>query len=100
MSDFNEDPDIISQFQADVIADNLSTNKIILITLSESTTSPTPTISETLLKDVNEKINGYHITLDNAISDMKFYTPIPSKPFPSYYSLELLDKKNTSCFLC
>lgn len=24
---------------------------------------------------------------------MKFYTPIPLKPFPSYYSLELLDKK-------
>lgn len=24
---------------------------------------------------------------------MKFYTPIPSKPSPSYYSLELLDKK-------
>ena len=33
MSDFNEDPDIISQFQADAIADCLSTNKIILVTL-------------------------------------------------------------------
>lgn len=93
MSDFNEDPDIISQFQADAIVDRLSTNKIILITLSEATISPTPTHSEALLKDVNEKINGHHITFDNVISDMKFYTPIPSKPFPSYYSLELLDKK-------
>lgn len=33
MSDFNEDPDIISQFHADAIADRLSINKIILITL-------------------------------------------------------------------
>lgn len=33
MSDFNEEADIISQFQADAIADRLSTENIKLITM-------------------------------------------------------------------
>ncbi|KAK9295672.1 hypothetical protein QLX08_010090 [Tetragonisca angustula] len=91
ISDFNEDADIISQFQADAIADRLSTENIKLITISEPSTSLT--ISRKFLKDVYEKINGQHTTFDKVLSDLKFYIPASKKPCPCYYTLELLDKK-------
>ncbi|KOX73082.1 X-ray repair cross-complementing protein 5, partial [Melipona quadrifasciata] len=89
MSDFNEDPDIISQFQVDAIADRLSTKNIKLITISQPSTSLT--ISQKFLKDVHKKINGQHTTFDKVLSDLKFYIP-SKKPCPYYYTLELLDK--------
>ncbi|KAK1120064.1 hypothetical protein K0M31_012789 [Melipona bicolor] len=89
MSDFNEDPDIILQFQVDAIADSLSKKNIKLITISQPSTSLT--ISRKFLKDVHKKTNGQHTTFDKVLSDLKFYIP-SKKPYPYYYTLELLDK--------
>ncbi|XP_076758761.1 X-ray repair cross-complementing protein 5 [Xylocopa sonorina] len=97
MSNFDEEENIISQFQADTIANSLLAEKIELIAISEESLNEKPTsclkISEKLLKDVLEKINGQHMTFDDAISSLKFYVEATKKPTPCYYTLELVDKK-------
>ncbi|CAK9808418.1 X-ray repair cross-complementing protein 5 [Anthophora quadrimaculata] len=97
MSDFKEEEDIIQQFQADAIAEKLSAEKIKLMTIAEESLDERPAnplkISEVLLKDLHKKINGQHTTFDNAISELKFYTKAPTKPNPSYFTLEFVDKK-------
>ncbi|OAD59287.1 X-ray repair cross-complementing protein 5, partial [Eufriesea mexicana] len=97
MSDFNEEADIISQFQADAIANKLSEKQIQLITIAEDElygkSSSSLKISEVLLKDVHQKINGQHTTYDNALTSLKFYLRTPARPCPSYFNLELVDKK-------
>ncbi|CAL7937693.1 unnamed protein product [Xylocopa violacea] len=98
MSDFDEEENIISQFQADTIAKSLIAEKIELIAISEEPLNEKPTfslkISEKLLKDVLGKINnGQHMTFDDAITSLKFYIEAPKKPTPCYYTLELVDKK-------
>ncbi|XP_034193837.2 X-ray repair cross-complementing protein 5 isoform X1 [Osmia lignaria lignaria] len=94
MSDFNEESDIISQFQANKIAEQLFT--IELITIGEDlleTDERSLKISEVLLKFLHKKINGQHLTYDMAISALRFYTEESKKPSPSYFDLELIDIK-------
>ncbi|KOC59877.1 X-ray repair cross-complementing protein 5, partial [Habropoda laboriosa] len=97
MSDFKEEGDIISQFQADKIAKRLTTEKIELITIAEKSLDERPAssleISESLLKVLHKKIGGEHITFDNAISELRFYMKAPTKPSPFYFTLELVDKE-------
>ncbi|CAK9796305.1 X-ray repair cross-complementing protein 5 [Anthophora plagiata] len=97
MSDFKEEEDIIQQFQADGIAEKLSSEKIKLTTIAEEPLDERPAnplkISEVLLKDLHKKIDGQHTTFDCAISELKFYTKAPTKPTPFYFTLELVDKK-------
>ncbi|XP_031773887.1 LOW QUALITY PROTEIN: X-ray repair cross-complementing protein 5 [Apis florea] len=97
MSDFNEETNIISKFEANLIAKKLFEEKIELITIAEnllhdkSLTSLNS--SKKLLKDVHDQINGQHIIFDDAISSLKFYEETSVKLFPTYYDLQLFDKK-------
>ncbi|XP_076241039.1 X-ray repair cross-complementing protein 5 [Calliopsis andreniformis] len=96
MSDFNEEDDIISQFEADTIAENLSTENIQFITIGEESLDERPesslTLSEAFLKDLHKKINGQHLTFDNAILDLRYY--VKEVDSASWYAtLELSDIK-------
>lgn len=97
MSDFNEEEDIISQFEADTIGEQFLSERIELITIGEDSlderSESSLKVSELLLKDLHQKINGQHITFDDAISSLRFYTDMPKKPSPTYFTLELADKK-------
>ncbi|PBC30259.1 X-ray repair cross-complementing protein 5-like isoform X1 [Apis cerana] len=97
MSDFNEETNIISKFEAKLIANKLFEEKIELITISENLLHDKPLTSlnssKKLLKDVHDQINGQHIIFDDAIASLKFYEETPGKPFPFYYDLQLFDKK-------
>ncbi|XP_054014629.1 X-ray repair cross-complementing protein 5-like isoform X1 [Hylaeus anthracinus] len=97
MSDFNEEDDIISQFETDSIADLLHTEKIEFLSIGEEALDDRPEntlkISEIFLKDIHKKMNSQHITFSNAISDLRFYLEIPPKPAPWNAILELVDIK-------
>ena len=97
MSDFNEHDDIISQFKADVIAKRLQADGIQLVTIGEELLDGRPgssmKVSEVLLKDLHEMIDGQHLTFDNTISDLRFYVKAPTAPSPWYADLVFIDKK-------
>ena len=97
MSDFNEQYDIISQFKADVIAEQLQMGGIELITIGEESLDGRPgssmKVSEVLLKDLHEKINGQHLTFDSTILDFRFYVMAPKVPSPWYADLVFIDIK-------
>lgn len=94
MSDFNEDEDVMSQFDAKVIADRLSDHEIELIALTEESLVndkplKSPSTSEVLLKQVKARC----ITYDNAISILRYHIPEATRAQPSYHTLELVDIK-------
>ncbi|XP_031843248.1 X-ray repair cross-complementing protein 5 isoform X2 [Nomia melanderi] len=95
MSDFNEELDIISQFEVHEIAKELHSHGIELLTIGEKSLHDEPEsslkVSEKFLKDLHKQIKGKHITFDNAVSDMKFYSDIPEKGMPWYVTMELID---------
>ncbi|XP_015434884.1 PREDICTED: X-ray repair cross-complementing protein 5-like [Dufourea novaeangliae] len=94
MSDFNEEEDIISQFQIDEIADIISTSEIGLLSIGEKSLDETSlNISKQFLKALLTKIKGQHIIFDNAISDYRFYEQVPTNPMPWNATLELIDIK-------
>ncbi|XP_043265885.1 X-ray repair cross-complementing protein 5-like [Colletes gigas] len=97
MSDFNEEHDIILQFEVDTIAEHLHTEEIKLLTIAEELLDEEPesslSISKAFLKDLHKKIDGQHVTFDNAVADLRFYLEVPTKPSPWYATLELIDIK-------
>ena len=97
MSDFNEQYDIVSQFNADVIAEPLQAEGIQLVTIGEELLDGRPgssmKVSEVLLKDLHKKINGQHLTFDNTVSDLRFYVKAPTVPSPWYADLVFIDIK-------
>ncbi|KAG9428716.1 X-ray repair cross-complementing protein 5 [Apis mellifera carnica] len=93
MSDFNEETNIISKFEAKLIANKLFEEKIELITIAENLLHDKPLTSlnssKKLLKDVHDQINGQHIIFDDAISCLKFmnkhhYVKIDIEKFPTW----------------
>ncbi|XP_026668946.1 X-ray repair cross-complementing protein 5-like [Ceratina calcarata] len=96
MSDFNEDEDVISQFNAEAIADRLSEQKIELTTLTDESLDKKPakslTTSEVLLKEVHMKVNAQCTTFDHAMSIIRYHVTT-TKGTPTYFTLELVDVK-------
>ncbi|XP_011338671.1 X-ray repair cross-complementing protein 5-like [Ooceraea biroi] len=89
LSDFNEDEDIVSQFQVEDIAKALSSEGIFLIAIGEralDSTDKNCTASEALLSDVlqvkeiNGQINGQYLTFEHAMSNVRFYKRPSTKP--------------------
>ncbi|XP_032675501.1 X-ray repair cross-complementing protein 5 [Odontomachus brunneus] len=95
LSDFNEDEDIVSQFQVDDIAKILSSENIFLIAIGERSLDDIDedsyTASEALLKDVLREINGQYRTFEHAMSEVRFYRRPSTRPSPWRCNMELGD---------
>ncbi|XP_014484973.1 PREDICTED: X-ray repair cross-complementing protein 5-like isoform X2 [Dinoponera quadriceps] len=95
LSDFNEDEDIVSQFQADDIAKTLSSEEILLIAVGkrplDNIHEDFYTASEALLQNVLAEINGQYRTFKHAMSEVRFYRQPSTKPMPWRCEMELGD---------
>ncbi|XP_012223110.2 X-ray repair cross-complementing protein 5 [Linepithema humile] len=95
LSDFNEDEDIVSQFQADDIASTLSSENVLLIAIGEralnNTDKDSQTASEVLLMDVLQEIDGQYYTFEHTMFDVRFYKRPSTKPMPWSCLMELGD---------
>lgn len=95
LSDFNEEEDIVSQFQMDDIVKTLSEEEISLMAIGERTLDnideDSQTASEALLKSVLQKIDGQYFTFEHAMSEVRFYKRPSTKPMPWYCLMELGD---------
>ncbi|XP_072758975.1 X-ray repair cross-complementing protein 5 isoform X2 [Anoplolepis gracilipes] len=93
LSDFNEEEDVVNQFQMDDIAKTLSSEGISLIAIGERALNnideDSQTASEALLMTVLRKINGLYFTFESAMSDVRFYKRPSTKPMPWYCQMEL-----------
>ncbi|XP_076650299.1 X-ray repair cross-complementing protein 5 [Halictus rubicundus] len=95
MSDFNEDVDIISQFQIGRIAKTLNDHEIQLHTIGEESLEDRPegslNDSEIFLNKLHKKINGHHTTCANSILEWRFYKEPRTTSMPWYANLTLID---------
>ncbi|XP_012527255.1 X-ray repair cross-complementing protein 5 [Monomorium pharaonis] len=95
LSAFNEEEDIVEQFQAKNIAEALNSQEISLIAIGERALSDedkdSRTASEMLLMEVLEQIDGQYLTFEYAMSDVRFYKRPSTKPLPWYCPMELGD---------
>ncbi|EFN72471.1 ATP-dependent DNA helicase 2 subunit 2 [Camponotus floridanus] len=93
LSDFNEEEDVVSQFQMDDIAKTLSSEEISLIAIGErdldNIDKDSQTASEGLLMSVLREIGGQYLTFERAMSDVCFYKRPSTKPMPWYCQMEL-----------
>lgn len=95
LSDFNEEEDVVSQFQMNDIAKTLSSEGISLIAIGErdldNIDEESQTVSEVLLMNVLREIGGQYLTFERAMSDVRFYKRPSTKPMPWYCQMELGD---------
>ncbi|XP_011859931.1 PREDICTED: X-ray repair cross-complementing protein 5-like [Vollenhovia emeryi] len=92
-STFNEEENTVDQFQAEDIAETLSSEEISLIAIGEraldNIDEDSQTASEVLLKKVLQHIDGQYLTFEHAMSDVRFYKRPSTKPLPWYCPMEL-----------
>ncbi|XP_011142265.1 X-ray repair cross-complementing protein 5-like isoform X1 [Harpegnathos saltator] len=95
LSDFNEEEDIVSQFEVDDIIKTLNSENIFLIAIGKrqlnNIDEDSYTSSEALLKKVLEKGNGQYSTFEHAMSEVRFYKQSSTKPKPWRCDMELGD---------
>lgn len=95
LSTFNEETDIVDQFQAEDLAETLKEEEILLIAIGEraldNIDEDSQTASEALLMKVLQQIDGQYFTFESAMLDVRFYKQPSTKPLPWYCSMELGD---------
>lgn len=95
LSDFNEEEDVVNQFQVNDIVTILSSEGISLIAIGEraldNIDENSQTASEALLMNVLKEINGQYLAFEHAMSDVRFYKRPSTKPMPWYCHMELGD---------
>lgn len=95
LSTFDEEENVVDQFQAEDIAETLRSEETSLIAIGERTLhdidEDSQTASETLLMNVLEQINGQYLTFEHAMSDVRFYKRPSTRPNPWRCEMELGD---------
>lgn len=93
LSSFNEEENVVDQFQAKEITQILNSEAISLIAIGERAlhdiNEDFQTPSEALLMKVLEQINGQYLTFEHAMSDVRFYKRPSTKPAPWHCLMEL-----------
>ncbi|XP_018392695.1 PREDICTED: X-ray repair cross-complementing protein 5-like [Cyphomyrmex costatus] len=93
MSCFNEEEDVVGEFQAEDITQMLNSEEISVIAIGERALhdidEDLQTPSETLLMKILEQINGQYLTFKHAMSDVRFYKRPSTKPHPWNCVMEL-----------
>ncbi|XP_071627447.1 X-ray repair cross-complementing protein 5 [Temnothorax longispinosus] len=86
LSTFNEEEETVDQFQAEDIAEILSSGEISLIAIGEraldTIDEDSQTASEMLLMNVLQQIGGQYLTFEHAMTDVRFYKRPSTRPNP------------------
>ncbi|XP_070529815.1 X-ray repair cross-complementing protein 5 isoform X2 [Cardiocondyla obscurior] len=95
LSTFNEEKDIVDQFEAEDIVKKLNEKEIFFIAIGERALDDideeSETASEALLRNVLQQVNGQNLSFEQAMLDVRFYKRPSTKPRPWSCSMELGD---------